>query len=318
MLPVTMVPIVMDVSSLQLSTLWHATAAVRQATTLTILTRQNTLSTLNASMGAPGGIPKMPSLHFETSQPGADCALMLIHPLGGDLRSWDAVRALWGERYAVVACDLPGAGRSPVPAEAPTPTERVATIEALRVQLGLRQIVPVGVAIGAMIAALYAAAHPEHTRALVLGNPAIAISPTGRDMTHRRIARLREGGMAALSPEVVDLAFNAMPHDAEYDAYLARFKTQDPRGYEMSALSGLQIDLTGTLPQITCPTLVVYGDKDVLFPPAEAAKVAAAITDASIKPLPNAAHFPPVQDAAGFASAIDEFLIRHGAFQRAA
>ena len=261
----------------------------------------------------------MPSLNFETSQPqDAGIALMLIHPLGGDLRSWDAVRALWGERYTVVACDLPGAGRSVIPAAAPSPAERVATIEALRVELGLRQIVPVGVAIGAMIAALYAAAHPEHTQALVLGNPAVAISPAGREMTHRRIARLREGGMAALSPEVVDLAFNAMPHDAEYQAYLARFKAQDPRGYEISALSGLQIDLTDTLPRITCPTLVVYGERDILFPPAEAAKVAARIAGASLKPLPQAAHFPPVQDATGFASAIDEFLTRQTAIRSAA
>ena len=255
----------------------------------------------------------MPSLNFETAvPPGADWALLLIHPLGGDLRSWDTVRGLWGDRYSVVACDLPGAGRSAVPDTAPTPDDRVATIEALRAELGLRQIVPVGVAIGAMIAARYAAAHPDRTRALVLGNPAIAISPAGRDMTHRRIARLREGGMAALSPEVVDLAFNEMPHDAEYEAYLARFKAQDPRGYEMSALSGLQIDLAETLPRIACATLVVYGERDILFPPTEAAKVAAGIKDVSVKPLPGAAHFPPVQDAPGFAGAVAAFLDRTG------
>ena len=243
---------------------------------------------------------------------------MLIYPLGGDLRSWDAVRALWGERYAIIACDLPGAGRSAAPTEPPTPAQRVATIEALRAQLGIDQVVPVGVAIGAMIAALYAATHPGHTRALVLGNPAVAISPAGRDMTQRRIARLRAGGMAALSPEVVDLAFNEMPHDAEYEAYLARFKAQDPRGYEMSALSGLQIDLTEALPHIACPTLVVYGEKDILFPPPEAAKVATRIEGASLKPLPQAAHFPPVQDATGFASAVDEFLSNRAAIRSAA
>ena len=241
-------------------------------------------------------------------QPGSAPTLLLIHPLGGDLRSWDAVRAQWGQRYNIVAVDLRGAGATPTPATPPSPAERIADLEALRTHLGLAQIIPVGVAIGAMIAALYAAAHPDHTQALVLGNPAIAISPAGRDMTHRRVARVREGGMAALCPEVVDLAFNAMPHDAAYDTYLARFAAQDPRGYEMSALAGLQIDLTDTLPAISAPTLVVYGEKDILFPPPEAAKVANLLKTVTWHPLPNAAHFPPVQDPAAFAAAIDSFL----------
>lgn len=246
-------------------------------------------------------------LHYET-EAGAAPTLLLLHPLGGDLRFWDPCRRLWAGRHGLVAYDRPGAGASPAP-DAPQDLDaNVEDIEALRAELGLAAIVPIGVAIGAMIAAAYAAAHPRHTAAVVLCNPALRMQEAGRAMTLARVERVRAGGIAALMPDIVDRAFNDLPRDDRYHAYVAAFQRNDAIGYERSALGALDMDIAPALPRIECPALVAVGQHDVLFPVSEARQVASLLKHPTFEELPNAAHFPPFQDPEAFTAAVDQFL----------
>lgn len=247
-------------------------------------------------------------LHYEIGGAADGPALVLIHPLGGDLRVWDSVRRIWGDRYRALAYDLPGAGKSLLPPAPQSLRGRVAELDALCVSLGLRQVIPIGIAIGAMLAASYAAAHPDRVIAAVLCDPAVQINPAGREMTLARIDSVRAGGMEALTPQAVDLAFKDMPHDDRYNDYLERFRHQDPRGYELNALAALNCNIVHDLPRIACPTLVLAGESDVLFPPATARDVAERIPGAVFRQIPQAAHFPPVQNPTAFAAEVDAFL----------
>lgn len=248
------------------------------------------------------------SLHYEIGGAADGPALVLIHPLGGDLRVWDSVRQIWGDRYRVLAFDLPGAGNSPVPPAPHGPQTQVAELEALRVHLGVKQIIPIGIAVGAMLAASYAAAHPDRTIATVLCDPAVQISPAGREMTLKRIELIRAGGVEALTPAAVDLAFKDMPHGDFYNGYLERFRHQSARGYELNMLAAMEFNLVNDLPRIKCPTLVVTGESDVLFPPAVGKDVAEKIPGAIFREIQQAAHFPPAQNPAAFAVEVDSFL----------
>ena len=125
-----------------------------------------------------------------------------------------------------------------------------------------------------------------------------------------RVDSVRAGGMEALTPQAVDLAFKNMAHDDRYNDYLERFRRQDPRGYELNTRAALDLNIVDDLPRISCPTLVLAGESDVLFPPAIARDVAERIPGAVFRQIPQAAHFPPVQNPTAFAAEVDAFLNR--------
>jgi 3-oxoadipate enol-lactonase len=246
--------------------------------------------------------------YIDSGSPPGGPTLVLLHPFGGSLRFWDETRRRLGDRYRIIAYDRAGSGQTPAPTTPQTKARSIAELDDLLERHRLRRIVPIGVAIGAMIAAAYTAAHPQRVAALIFCNPALKVSPAGRAMTQERLARLRSGGIAALLPDAVDLAFNGVRRDAAYRTYLEHFRANDAYGYELSALATLDLDITDDLPRIQGPTLVLTGEHDVLFPPANAAEVARLIPESSLLTIRDAAHFPPIQNPSAFAQAVKDFL----------
>jgi 3-oxoadipate enol-lactonase len=239
-------------------------------------------------------------------------ALLLVHPLGADLRFWDEFAVIWPQPIALIACDLRGSGQSPR-ARAPVPLDQhVDDIEALRRDIGVDTLIPVGCAIGAMPVACYAAAHPTRVAALVLSNPALKTSLQARAMLAQRAERVRAGGMDAILPDAVDRAFLDQPRDARYDRYYRMFARQDAEAYALSALAALDADITGELGRVRCPTLVVAGRHDALLPPETSRDVHALLQDAAIAVVEEAAHFVPYQRAQEFADLIAAFLRGRG------
>jgi pimeloyl-ACP methyl ester carboxylesterase len=67
-------------------------------------------------------------------------------------------------------------------------------------------------------------------------------------------------------------------------------------------------DSTPTLAAISCPTLVVVGEKDGLIPPAESDKMAAAVKGAKLVKIPNAGHIANIESAEAFNAALSAFM----------
>jgi 3-oxoadipate enol-lactonase len=237
-------------------------------------------------------------------------ALLLIHPLGADMRFWDECVEIWQPHLACVACDLRSAGRSPRAAAPVSVAEHVADLEALRMSLGLPAVVPIGCAIGAMIAAAYAAHHSAHVAALVLSNPGIRTSSQARTMLTARAEAVRRGGMAAILPDAVDRTFLNQPRGARYERYLSAFASQDPEAYALSVLAVLDMDIAADLPKIRCPTLLIAGRHDVLLPPDHARDAQRLLSSAQLVVDEDGAHFIPFQRPEHFASLVLDFVGR--------
>lgn len=245
-------------------------------------------------------------------------ALMLIHPLGADRRFWAACRTAFGPGVRTVACDLRGAGRSPRPAGPLTLETSVADLEVVRERIDAERIVVVGCAVGAMIAALYAAQHPERTAALVMANPGIRITEAASADLATRAEKVRRTGMAALLPQALDNAFAGCTDAAARQRYEEHFLAHDAEGYALAALGLSGADLTDALTHIRCPVLLVPGGMDRLFPPAvHAREIAARITRVETVELADGAHFIPYQQPQRFAAAVSAFLDRAGLRQPA-
>lgn len=226
---------------------------------------------------------------------GSRPALLLVHPLGGDLTFWEPFVAALGGLRATLAPSLAGSDGPPRDARPATIDRHVDDLVALCDRLGLDRVVPVGCAIGAMTAAAFAARHPDRVAALVLTNAAPMTIPTARAMLAARSDAVEAGGMAAVLPGAVDRAFLDQPRDAAYRRFLDRFGAQDPIGYAAVVRGILDADVTADLAAIRCPTLVVAGGRDVLLPPERSVEVAALVPGARLETFDEIAHFVPYQ-----------------------
>lgn len=237
-------------------------------------------------------------------------ALLLIHPLGAELSFWHDFIAALGGRFTTLACDLRSSGRSPGAATAPTLAEMAADLEAVRNHIGIEKVVPIGCAVGSMIAAAYAAAYPDSIAALVLANPTPRSSEAAHKMLTDRAEIVRREGMAAILPGAVERPFLNQPRDGHYQRYYDLFAGQDAGRYAISALSAASSDATEALKSIRCPTLLVPGRHDVLLPMDHAETVRELVPHAGFVIAEDAAHFVPYQQPQVFADLVSSFLAR--------
>jgi 3-oxoadipate enol-lactonase len=249
-------------------------------------------------------------LHYETHGPRQDTALLLVHALGTDARFWEECIAAWQDRFFCIAPDLQAAGRSPRPDVPVTIPGHAADLDALRQQVGVQHVVPIGCAIGGMIAATYAARYPQATRALVMTNPGLGNTEAAKEMLRKRVETVRSEGVEALLPAAADRAFMNLPHDARYERHVQRFAAQDPETFARSVLGFIDADIAPELPRVRCPMLVVSGEHDVLMAPDSAQRVKALAPQAECVVMTDVAHFIPFQAPERFASMVTQFLGR--------
>lgn len=257
-------------------------------------------------------------LHYVTSGRPDAPALLLLHPLGSSHEFWDECAAIWSRRFFVVAPDLRGAGRSPIPDGPMKVDVHVRDLMALRQQLALRDVVPVGCAIGSVIATAYAAADAAAVRALVLANTTDHLGEDSRQRHESRLKLVAEKGIEALLPTVIDMAFDGLPKDERYRRYLERFRKNDPRGYGAIALGMVGTDNAPVLAALACPALVVAGAHDILLPPALGRRVHDMLKGSEFTEIAEAAHFAPYQAPEAFAAVVGDFLDRRGITSRRA
>lgn len=237
--------------------------------------------------------------------------LLLIHPMGADLTFWDAFHKIVEPRLHCVAVDLRGAGTS-VKATAPLTIEgHAGDLEALVEALGLTRVVPVGCAVGAMVAALLAARRPDLCDGLVLSNPSIGTQAGARDMLARRAELVRKEGIAAVLDHAIASAFTGCADDERRRAYAARFAAQDRGSYAFALEGMLDADIHEEATRIECPTLIVGGGLDGLLPPdVHARPLHDCIKTSELVVIADAAHFVPYQRPQEFAALVADFVAR--------
>lgn len=249
-------------------------------------------------------------LNYETHGEPQDIALLLVPPLGTDRRFWEECVPLWRSRFYCVTPDLQAAGKSPRPDVPVTIPSHAADLERLRESLGIRSVVPIGCALGSMVAAAYAARYPQSTRALVMTNPGLRNTDSANEMLRQRAEIARRSGVGALLPAAADRAFLNLPRDERYWRHVERFAAQDAETFARSVLGFIDADITGELPRIHCPMLIVSGEHDVLMPADNARRIKESVPHAEVTLMKGVAHFLPFQAPDRFAPMVAEFLDR--------
>ncbi len=251
------------------------------------------------------------SIHIETHGSGPD--LVLLHGWGLHGGLWRGVMPALAEHHRVHAVDLPGHGRSPLPANGFT-LENVAATVADAVPANAAWV---GWSLGGMVALAAALAGEPISKLVLLG----ALPRFTRD----------EGWPDATPPEV--LAGFAADLADDYKTTLNRFLALQCRGSERAreelrllrgelfahgepapeALSGglailQQTDLRHRLAEIRQPCLLLQGERDTLAPLAAAEQAAAMIPDNRLQVIKGAGHAPFISHPDTFVAALRAFI----------
>ncbi|HUQ61387.1 alpha/beta fold hydrolase [Lentzea sp.] len=200
---------------------------------------------------------------------GAGPALLLVHGAGGSVQAnYGPVLAPLAQHFTVVAPDLPGSGGSPV-AAGPLDLEELADdlVDAV-VGAGHESFSVSGYSMGCAVAVTAAVRHPERVRGLVLSAPFVKIDAATRAKIDHWESLL-DGSREVLARFILSVMCG--------EAYLARLTPAQSAG--LAELIGAsvppgsaahvdlltRIDLTGVLPRVTQPTLVVGASGDRLL-----------------------------------------------------
>jgi len=193
----------------------------------------------------------------------------------------------------------------------------LATLEAVTRAAGAERFDLLGTSQGAAVAASWVAAHPETVRRLVLcGGWA-----RGQEIATPAIAEHVLGLVArhwGFGSDVLADIF-APDADAPTRAAFTRYQREACPGQVARDILALcyQVDITGVLPRIQAPTLVIHRDRDRAAPLAQGRALAQAIPGARFDVLPGRAHLPHIGDADTLARLIRRFLglpaLRRGA-----
>jgi pimeloyl-ACP methyl ester carboxylesterase len=260
------------------------------------------------------GIAEVNGARIAYDVAGSGPAVLLLHAGIGDRRMWDAQVPAFAEHFTVIRFDARGFGETRKP---DAPFAPYGDAIALLDHLAISQAHFVGVSMGSQTAIEAAIAAPERVSALTAvatrtGTPVSSALRNGWD----RVNELYEAGDIAgaveyelrmwvdgpdRGPDAVDPEIRERVR--EMNATL--FTRDDDAGEEIP----LDPPVSERLAEISAPTLIVYGDKDVMDVRQAAEPLVAAILGARLAVIPDAAHLPQMEQPEVFNEIVLEFLL---------
>jgi pimeloyl-ACP methyl ester carboxylesterase len=251
--------------------------------------------------------------------------LVFIHGLSGCWANWlEQLPVLAAERR-VVTLDLPGFGYSPMPAGEITISGYARLLDRLLGELGIDAAAVVGNSMGGFIAAELAIAFPQRVERLVLISAA-GISTTGNHATTRVLPSLRRletvlagtGAWIASKSDTVArrarlreaLLYVVTRHPDRLPAALAaeQLRGAGKPGFLQALQSILEYDFRERLPEIACPTLIVWGEGDRLIPVHDADVFEELIPDSHKVIFEDTGHMAMLERPAAFNALLKDFL----------
>jgi 3-oxoadipate enol-lactonase len=245
---------------------------------------------------------------------GSGPAVLLIHGLGWDHSLWNPTVERLSASYRVIAADTRGHGKSDKP-DGPYDMAMFARdYAALADALGLSGLCVIGLSQGGMVAQRLALLRPDLVAALVLISTSCKSHPSLRDNMEMRIAALDRRGPESAAKIAAESIFSPGWRDGNAAA-LARFVAWRS-GMPMAPLNAAtralyDFDLSGDLPSIKVPTLVVAGQEDALTPPKGMEEIAALIPGATYRSIANSGHMIPVEQPGPLDAIVRAFLAAH-------
>jgi pimeloyl-ACP methyl ester carboxylesterase len=263
-------------------------------------------------------------LRMHYTQTGTGPAVVLLHGINANHRSFDGWVRQLAVDHRVITVDLPGHGLTgPDPRQRYTWREMAALVHGLTEAIGLERFVLAGNSLGGAVALELALIHPEKLRALVLidaiGSPATggrkppALEALSRPwlgrlfsvMTPRSVVRHVVGSTYADPSRLTE---------AEVDVYYdLTLRAGNRRAAREVLLKGGDQGIAQRIGALKVPTLILWGARDTWVRPGSAEWFAEHIQGARVVRFDDLGHLPMAEDPAATVAALRAFLADVGA-----
>lgn len=252
---------------------------------------------------------------------GSGPPLLFVHGLSGCWQNWLEQLPAFAATHRVIAVDLPGFGASELPVREISMAGYARFLDELLEALGVAEpVAVVGNSMGGFVAAELALALPQRVERLVL----VAAAGVSGDRVNRAPALTVARALGLVT------AWGASRHEPFARRPRLRWLTlrfvarhperlPAPLAYELMEGSGragflpaldslLSYNLRDRLPEIPCPTLIVWGADDRVVPVGDAHRFERMIADTRTVILPETGHVPMIERPAVFNRLLAEFL----------
>ena len=233
--------------------------------------------------------------------------LMLVHGYSASSADWDGWARALGDKYRIIAPDLPGHGLTRTPAGyVNTPEGQVAVVDAVASGLALPKFIIAGNSMGGGVAWRYALSHPDRLNGMILvdaaGWPA---KGQGRDgalifkLLNNPIARpiIKNLDNTSLAKQGLESAFvdKSLVTPALVKRYTDLARAPGHRDILIARPPSDDVATEERLAPIHTPTLIMFGAEDHLIPAADGQRFKDAIRDSTLIVYPGVGHVPMEQ-----------------------
>ena len=251
---------------------------------------------------------------------GQGYPLLLISGVGYGAWFWHKLAPLLAEHYQVITFDNRGAGETDKPDGPYTVPMLAADTAGLLQALGIEGAYVLGHSLGGFIAQDLIVTRPELVGKLILastnygGQQVIPITPEAmKILTNRQgdpLELVKRGIAIACAPGFAEQQLEIVGELINYrftnPVPPAQYQAQVVAGAGMSALTDAQV--TQRMQAIKVPTLILFGEFDMVVPPGNADLMVAKIANAQAKIIPATGHIFPIEDPTATVDAIRTFL----------
>jgi len=250
---------------------------------------------------------------------------VFVHGLGGQWQNWLENLPRVARERRVLALDLPGFGLTPEPSWRITISGYGRAVDRFCERLDLGPVALVGNSMGGFVAAETAIQVPGRVSRLVLVSaagissadvvrtPILAAGRVATAIAANTAARYRELAARPLSRHLSLALVARHPRLLRADfAYEGLFKGAGKAGFDDALRACLEYDFRERLPEVGCPTLIVWGADDAIIPVRDAEEFERLISDSRKVVMRDTGHVPMAERPEAFNDLLVDFLAETG------
>ena len=246
---------------------------------------------------------------------GIGLPIIFLHafPLNRSMWQSELITLLSDERYRLVALDWHGFGESEITNPISTMELFADDLAGLMDSLGIQQAVLCGLSMGGYAAFAFLRKYSQRVSGLILADTRPGADTPEAQANRENVARIAEtqgtGAIADLQVPLVLSEYTRQHHPEVEMRVRQMIETATAQGIAAASRGMAQRgDSTDLLASISCPTLVIVGEQDVLTPPSVAQEYAAKIPGAQFVVITNAGHLSNLEQPDAFLQAVRGFL----------
>jgi 3-oxoadipate enol-lactonase len=246
---------------------------------------------------------------------GAGQPILFLHafPLNRSMWEDQIVALLKEQRYRLVALDWRGFGESDIDANISTMEQLADDVAGLMDTLGMQKAILCGLSMGGYVAFAFLRKYPQRVHGLILCDTRPGADNEEGKANREKVALLAEsegpGAIADLQlPRLI--SDYTRQHSPEVEVRIRQMILAATAQGIAAVSRGMaqRADSTDLLATISCPTLVLVGERDVFTPPAVVQAYAAQIPGAQFAIIPYAGHLSNIEQPEAFLDALHNFL----------